>query len=669
MLILWVLSALLLIIFSGTLSLRLAYGPRDVFWIAFAVGVLQLGFIACLCSLLGQLNPSTWLLIQSILTVACLGVFGGPWRRWVPGQAAVGTILAYVRSWPTLGTLVGLVSVGFFVILSALSRYRVPILWDDDQSYHASRVLYWIQQESLFPYPTHNLRQVVFPFGGELFFLWGVLLTRREEVSRMVFWLGYPLAVLGIYVLLRELGTSRVASLLGGALYMMTPLVQWASVTLMPEPWLAVCLTGLGYWWARFFQSESGRLAGQSLLWVGVFIALSAHMKMTALAVMPGVLVLGLWAWGRLGGRGWIFMAAGVLGGYLFSGLWVPTGFNWIYYGHPLGPQAFRRFHQSDLTFRQMYTHAVRLPFVLLEFPTVPLPAQALLQRLGDRITASLGADRPLFGEDPTRRSPNYWSFTIPEKASRFSLGGVLWLPALAAGICRWWRKVRPHMDPWSALIVIDLSLIGGIVLGLRWIVWASVPERHLIAPYALGIAFTIALADQYLSRHRLLRGLGILLLMWTAYSSFQTWPSIARAMTLRLDLPSVQPWILTEVLPYLPADGTVLLVGSQDTFDYPLFEPSRGYSRRVVLWGQRVWNPHEMTRLIRSRRVTHVIIHEVGYDPTTHWEVPIDVRPIVDWLRRQELVREVRLNSPYLYLFEIGDEIMRQRLLTPAGS
>ena len=37
---------------------------------------------------------------------------------------------------------------------------------------------YWIQNQSVFPFATHNERQNIVPFGSELFFLWPVLLTK-----------------------------------------------------------------------------------------------------------------------------------------------------------------------------------------------------------------------------------------------------------------------------------------------------------------------------------------------------------------------------------------------------------------------------------------------------------------------------------------------------------
>ena len=91
-----------------------------------------------------------------------------------------------------------------------------PIYSGDEKMYHASRVLYWIQHRSVFPYVSHNDRQTVSPFGSELFFLWPVLLTRTESIGRMVFWLAYPGVAVGQYWLLRSLRLSSGLALLGG---------------------------------------------------------------------------------------------------------------------------------------------------------------------------------------------------------------------------------------------------------------------------------------------------------------------------------------------------------------------------------------------------------------------------------------------------------------------
>jgi len=56
------------------------------------------------------------------------------------------------------------------VAVSGAIQWFTPLFEGDEKMYHASRVLYWLQHQTVFPYITHNDRQNVFTFGSELFF-------------------------------------------------------------------------------------------------------------------------------------------------------------------------------------------------------------------------------------------------------------------------------------------------------------------------------------------------------------------------------------------------------------------------------------------------------------------------------------------------------------------
>src|ERR1017187_9875133 len=65
--------------------------------------------------------------------------------------------------------------------LSAVTQIATPIHSGDEMMYHASRVLYWIQHQTVFPFVTHNDRQTLLPFGSELLFLWRCYSRRRRS--------------------------------------------------------------------------------------------------------------------------------------------------------------------------------------------------------------------------------------------------------------------------------------------------------------------------------------------------------------------------------------------------------------------------------------------------------------------------------------------------------
>src|SRR6185295_252421 len=103
---------------------------------------------------------------------------------WRHLGSALGTFVTALSTW---GATALILIIGMLA-LSAITQIATPIHTGDEKMYHASRVIYWIQNQSVFPFATHNDRQNITPFGSELFFLWPVLLTKTELIGRFVFW-------------------------------------------------------------------------------------------------------------------------------------------------------------------------------------------------------------------------------------------------------------------------------------------------------------------------------------------------------------------------------------------------------------------------------------------------------------------------------------------------
>lgn len=214
--------------------------------------MLQLGVIASLTSLVHQLHEWAWVLVQALICALTLRYTGGVFRPnlrglsvgWFQLRKGLATFVAELSPW---GVMALVASFGILA-LSAVMQTTTPIHVHDDKTYHASRVIYWIQHQTVFPFVTHNIRQTMVPFGSELFFLWPELLTKTEWVGRLVFWLAYPLAAVGQYFLLRTLKLSCTISLVGVLILISTPLVAASAIGLKPELWSVLTLLGAAYW-------------------------------------------------------------------------------------------------------------------------------------------------------------------------------------------------------------------------------------------------------------------------------------------------------------------------------------------------------------------------------------------------------------------------------------
>ena len=162
-----------------------------------------------------------------------------------------------------------------------------------------------------------------------------------------------------------------------------------------------MALLGTAYWAVAICMNPERTEA--KCFFLGLFVILSVNTRPTALALLPSIAIVPFCARSAvrplLRVRG---LTSGLLCGAALSSLLIPIGFNLVHYHDPLGPAAFRNVARADISPIQIYTHAVRLPFLLLELPDVaaPPPVVARLETAGNHIISALGAGAPLALED-----------------------------------------------------------------------------------------------------------------------------------------------------------------------------------------------------------------------------------------------------------------------------
>lgn len=666
---LFLVSLLLLIWVSMRWASRLASSPADRYWVFVGTGMLQVGAVTSFTSAIHQLTPVGWVLTQLGLVIVSTPFTGGwPGRkdllavlwRWRLGLVAFASGLS---AWSVL--LLG--AIGVVVLLTMVLQVATPIQNFDDRMYHASRVLYWIQHRTVFPFETHNIRQTLVPFGSELYFLWPILLTQIEAMGRLVFWLALPLVATGQYVLLRALKIGQTASLAGVLVLMSTPMIIASASGLKPEIWSVLALLGVAYW-AVSIVSGTGS-TGNRYFFLGVFAVLGINVRSFPAVLLPSLLLI-LWCapcpvppTGRLKR-----FAAGLLCAGALSALLIPLTFNTVRYHHPMGPPEVQRVVRADLTPQTVYTHAVRFAFLLLELPDamVSSDTRERFSNAGNRLITTLGADKPLTGEasDPW---PGRFVYALPEHATRFSLWGLLWLPVLGVAA---WRLVRNLAATWpqvrltstSALTLLAISLLGAVLFGARWMAQSEVPGRFLSGPYALTLPLGMALLAPYFSGRWWVQVLLAVVVAYAAHAPIQKLANDAlRAVaTPPPDADVDEPF--HEVLGSAISGGSRLLfVGDQDARDYPLFSPRTRYSNTVISWGSRPFDPDRMRSLIANEKVTHVLIQN-DRRIEFHWFPSVDTREMVAWLNAEPGLRPIPLRSPGIRLYEVtGVAVMNE--------
>jgi len=654
------LSSLMLCLSSLLTAEAAAERTSDRFWVAIAATSLQLGLISTATSLFHQLTPAWWLIAQFVILGIVL------YYRRLAGTSPSGHKAA--DSWSTylhgirsrLSTLsrtqlILLLTVLGFISLSGLLQILTPTFDGDDKMYHASRVLYWLHGQSVFPFITHNIRQNVFPFGSELYFLWPVLFTKLELAGRLVFWFAYPLTAIGIYFLLQEFDFGRAASLIGSLTVLATPIVADQSTGLKSEQWLTLFVLGSGYWAVR--ACKQGLRPRKDIFFLAVFAILAVNSKVIALAFLPFIFVFP-----------WIIrseltsaqrakaLAQGLTVAFLCSGLAVTFLFNLITYGNVLGPKGMRAAHSSDLSVNQVYTHAVRFPMLLLEPPF--MPSRQLRQQLGawgNDLIHALGADKPLPLEEG-QDWPGRFTYTVPATAHKFSLGGIVWLFSIPWVFFLLARNVvstypRIVLTPETSLVCIELPLLAGILFSVRWMANSGVPDRFLVAPYALGIVTCGILFAGIASRHRFFRFVVLGLVVLLASGEFY-W--LCKTAWGRMNSPVQYEQIsapFSEAMGCIPDGSHILFVGSQASPDYPLFAAGRGYTTCVTPWGEHKFDAARMRTIIDSNAITHILV-ENEHAVTFHWDPPISTTEMVAWLAHQPDIGKIPLFTEAMRLF-----------------
>jgi len=630
-------SAATLLYTSIALSRRLGGTPADRFWMFVAAAVVQIGAIAVALSPLHAVTPA-WFLLAQFVTACVVASSAG----WPPVQRSV---------WPSVRAIFRgsrrRVLLLFILLCLTLGRVAVemPIHTFDDRMYRASRAAYWLQHQSLLPWPTHNDRQTAFPFGGELMFFWPVLFTRTELPGRLAFFAGVVLCAIGLYAVMRRAPVTRTGSLAGVLVLLATPTFVRLQDGLYPEVWLTLFALGAVYFALR--AAGDAVRAARHLVWVGVFAALAVNVKTTGLSLAPAVLVL---PWlipvdpSRL--RGLLCVLGGAVAGAALSGLAFTLANNVLHEGHLLGPPGMTAAHRAEVSPAQIRTHAARFIVSLLDFPVLPIePAQRVFGDAGNHFLRALYADHALPGEQVGSTWPGPYGFGVGPYATRFSLAGLLWLPALVVAAV---LIVRGHSSR-RRLSVLLLFAICTIVPSVLLIRWMGGMDRFFLPAYALSLPI-LAIALQHAARRaRWAAPVVTVLLVLTVLpvllreneESWRRSPPTER----ELDEP------FHSALREMGGGSCILLVAELDVRDYGLFRPRDGFTNYVVPWGHAPFDVTRMQRLIDENDVTRVLVQRDG-DLSLHWRPPLDTRAMVRWLTQNPAFEELPEPSPGMRLF-----------------
>ncbi len=617
---------------TGALVARAVAVRRDerFLWMAVCAG-LQLGLLPQVLSAFHALTRPTWLGAQVALLVATALIV-----RLVPRSRmhCFSTVSSPAMRQPPMMQMATALAAMFVGVALAASFYRLatrPVHAFDDLMYHGSRVLYAIQEQTIFFAPTHNERQTAFGWMGELPFLWALLFTRHELFARVVEWCCFPLSCVGMALAAARLGLPRVARWGTVALWCATPVVFRFSPHMKPDLWMAFWT--LAMFWGIIAAVRQPRAAGvRCLVLAGLALGLATGVRHISLAMLPGAALMALLVCPpRASGQALRRFAASasfvlaLLLGAGASGLYSVMVLNTLRFGGPIGSPGFVAFHSSPFIPAKPIIHSGRLLFELAEPPVMPLGAGAL-ERAEAALAHNLTLDRPLPWE-VGRVQERIFQIAVPHRALRLGLAGMLWLIVglgiLIAATRAPGRRGRLRLAT-VATAFVSLSGLAGIVFQLAW--RSGNMTRYLVGPF---VAAPLMAFWAVRSRPRLMLAL-------LAVALLQGGVLVAGDIFAnRWPMPEKRPWVdqVKAVDAALPPDARLLLFCHQDCADYLLFGPSTGLHRQVIPWGNA-----DITTATLAHKVIERGVDYAFFESTTrvsrHWDPEFVVSPAAEWFR-----------------------------------
>jgi hypothetical protein len=212
----------------------------------------------------------------------------------------------------------------------------------DALTYHLSRVGYWLQYHSVYPWPTPDPRQTTFPMNAELGVFWTVLWWGSDRLSGFVQWITVPAIMMSIYGLTRLLGYRRWQAAFVAMMWATLPQVLFQSSSTQND------LVTASFWAAAVFLLFAGlqdrRISLAALS--GLALGLAMGTKGTSFMVLPGlgIAVLALvpiFFRQRAVRRTLVGWAVASVAGIVLLGSYAYVQ-NLIAFGRPFGPSTSR---------------------------------------------------------------------------------------------------------------------------------------------------------------------------------------------------------------------------------------------------------------------------------------------------------------------------------------
>ncbi len=488
---------------------------------------------------------------------------------------------------PLLFTVLLLGGINLAVII-----LTAPHNWDS-MTYHLARVAYYLQQNNINYFDANYWAQVVHPKASHLLLLYTYLVSgKNENLTQLVQFVSYWVAVCSVYAISRKAGNSKPQSVFAASVAAL--LTEWLmeSTTTQNDMLLTAYVGAAVYFLFAFRETRNWKYPALA----ASAIALSIGTKASSFLPLLSVALIAFYIFFSPKARfqrqlrdfavfGGITLLAVVI-------LALPSGYfeNYRLFGHPVGPENVRAMHAFEgkslgYIAENGTKNLLRYGFEFLSLDGMPtinpvLRAQTLIRSLPEAAINKMGMD--LEADDATRvpfdlqkwpsshENGSYWGvfgFGLVWVMVFLSLAGIIKstdvrILSLAAVLFLIAQAYAGPYDPWRGRYFTTCAIFAVPPIGM------ALQKNRLVRLYLLllvGAGCLSAISAVVLRENSAL--------VSVRYHDIQTKSIFAmdRMEQLTRNRPKYyQPLKTFDRL--TPPDAVVAVFLPEDSFEYPLF-------------------------------------------------------------------------------------------------
>lgn len=337
-------SLALIILLIGSLPwVAIAKTPNKPAWLmalylVCSANVVLTGYITNSFHLLNQ----QWIILMFHILIGGIGwviwrrnsrpALWGPFKDW-----KLRFNFQFMRREPSLSlfTLV----VALFYAFALIQIIAIPQNNTDSLSTHLSRIGFWHQQGSFFPWPTFMLNQVWYPVNAQLQTYWTLLFLGSDRLVGAVQWLAALISSIGVFGLARFYGYKFRQSAFAALLFLSFPVIALQSTTAQTD-----LVTGAFFVPAVYFLFVGLKNEQDSLLALSaVSIGIGFGVKKSYFLLLPILAILAVLAAFQFGKHNYKKLVSWIIATVLGISFLGAYGYvvNWYIWGGPFGPPTY----------------------------------------------------------------------------------------------------------------------------------------------------------------------------------------------------------------------------------------------------------------------------------------------------------------------------------------